>query len=110
MAYDHASKRRPPQQIFEPLNSREVEMIRRLIQQQDVGRLNQRLHDRQAASASLRIMTRPPASRSSKPARPSVSAKWVACSPSAVDRAFHRTLDDRPDRWRRHANLDSCST
>ncbi len=48
VAYDHAGKLRLPQQIFKPLNSSEVQMIRRLIKQQNIGRLNQRLHDRQA--------------------------------------------------------------
>ena len=108
MAYDHAGKRRLLQQIFEPFNSGEVQMIRRLIEQQDIGRLNQRLHDRQR-------FCQPPdneaasSSRSSKPARPKVSAKWVPCSPSAVsERSIALSTTVRT--LAPATNIESCST
>ena len=48
VTHDHAGECGLRQQIFEPLDSRQVEMVGRFIQQQDVRRLHQRLDDRQA--------------------------------------------------------------
>ena len=45
---DHTGEAGLLQHLFEPLDPRQVEMIRGFIQQQDVGRLHQRLHDREA--------------------------------------------------------------
>jgi hypothetical protein len=47
VAHNHAGEGCSRQQGFQPLDSRQVEMIRRFIQQQDVWSLNQRLDDRE---------------------------------------------------------------
>jgi hypothetical protein len=47
VTYDHAGECGLPQQLFKPLDSLQVEMVGGFIQQQNIGRLNQRLDDRQ---------------------------------------------------------------
>ncbi len=45
---DHTSEGGLLQQSLEPLNSAEIEMVRRLVEQEDIRRLNQGLDNRQA--------------------------------------------------------------
>ena len=45
VTYDYGGEGCSFQQSFKPFDSGEVEVIRRLIEQQNIGRLNQRLHD-----------------------------------------------------------------
>ena len=47
VAHHHAGKSAILQHAFEPLNSREIEMVRRLVQQQNVGRLHEFFYNRE---------------------------------------------------------------
>ena len=48
VANDHAGEPGLLQHFFQPLDAREVQMIGWFVEQQDVGGLHQRLHDREA--------------------------------------------------------------
>ena len=74
VADDHAGEGRALKQVFEPGDSREIEMVGGLVEQQNVGMLHQSFGDGQTlAPASGEFVAW--ASKSSKPARPRVSAK-----------------------------------
>ena len=58
MAHHHAGKGCFLQQSFEPLNPSEVQVIGRLVQQQDIWRLNQSLHNRKSFLPASGQLTR----------------------------------------------------
>jgi len=47
MTHHHRRERGSLQLIFQPLDSRQIQMIRRFVEQKDIWRLYQSLHDRQ---------------------------------------------------------------
>ena len=58
MAHHHACKSRALQHALQPANSREVQMVRRFVQQQDIRPLHQRFRNRQSFFPAARKLRR----------------------------------------------------
>ncbi len=74
VARDHEGERRGGEQLLERQDAVEIEMVGRLVEQQDVGLARQRARRSPAACASRRRASPPAAAPSRKPSRPSARA------------------------------------
>ncbi len=84
MAHQHARKPALLQQLLQPRNPRQVQMVRRLVQQQHIRPASPSPPQSPAASASLRSASPPPPSSRGNPTRPPVSRSRPSCSASGT--------------------------